>query len=76
MAARSDLVLAAFEKVKDKPLLVNAVSKRARELIRGARPLLDLGRESVSFMDIALRELAEERILVRRKPREGDEQAE
>jgi len=70
MAARSDLVLAAYEKVHDKPLLVNAVSKRARELIRGARPVIDVARQDLSFMDIALRELAEGRILVRRKGQE------
>jgi len=71
MAIDPKLLEAALAKIPDKRLLVNAASRRAAELARGARPLISLSpREEMSHLDIALRELAEERILVQTPPEE------
>ena len=66
MAIDPQLLEAALAKIPDKCVLVNAASKRAAELGRGARPLISIHpRDELSHMDIALREIAEERILVK-----------
>ena len=53
----------AKEKVKDVRVLINGASKRAAELARGARPMVPLTPgEEVDYLDIALREIAEEKL--------------
>jgi DNA-directed RNA polymerase subunit K/omega len=53
----------AQAKVSDPRLLINGVSKRAAELARGARPLVPvLPQDDRSYLDVALLEVAEERI--------------
>ena len=47
--------------------LAAIVQKRLRELVRGARPLVDVGRGRKDLIDIVLRELEEGRI----EPTEG-----
>lgn len=65
MAIDPKILEAALATIPDKRLLVNAASRRAAELGRGARPLIAVSsREEMSHLDIALRELAEKRILV------------
>jgi DNA-directed RNA polymerase subunit K/omega len=55
----------AKEKVQDVRALINAAAKRAAELARGARPLVSvLPQDDRSFLDIALLEIAEDKIRV------------
>jgi len=55
----------AKQKVPDKRLLINGASKRAAELARGARPLVPVrNRDELSYLDIALMEIVEEKITV------------
>jgi DNA-directed RNA polymerase subunit K/omega len=53
----------AKETVDDTRVLINAASRRASELARGARPLIALtpGQE-MDYIDIALLEIAENKI--------------
>ncbi len=52
-------------KVPDRRMLINGASKRAAELARGARPLVPVNpQDEVSFLDIALREIAEGKLEV------------
>ncbi len=53
----------AIEKIPNKDILVNLASRRAKELARGAHPLLAIDRaERGNHLDIALREIAEGKI--------------
>lgn len=53
----------ACEKIPDRNILVNLASKRARELARGANPLVPVDRsELVNYLDVALCEIAEGKI--------------
>ena len=55
----------AKQKVDDVRILVNGAAKRAGELARGARPLVKvLPQDDRSFRDIALPEIAEEKITI------------
>ena len=57
-----DEYLQAAKKVLDDPyILVNVVSRRVKQLRRGARPLVE-SLEKLSAEDTALREIAEGRI--------------
>ena len=50
-------------KVTDLRILINAAARRAGELARGARPLVPvLPQDERSYLDIALLEIAEEKI--------------
>ena len=57
------LLKAAHEKVPSVPVLVNLVSKRVRELINGAKPLIRPSSLDVDKCDIALQEVAEGRLI-------------
>jgi DNA-directed RNA polymerase subunit K/omega len=58
----------AKAKVPDVCVLVNAASKRAAELSRGARPLVPvLPQDDRSHMDIALLEIGEGKIILEPK---------
>jgi DNA-directed RNA polymerase subunit K/omega len=59
----------AKEKFDDVRILINAASKRAAELARGARPLVPLlPQDDRGYLDIALLEIAEDKIIVSVKP--------
>jgi len=51
----------ALKQVADKNLLVNLASKRASEISRGSRPLVDVPVDTVP-LDIALLEIAEGKV--------------
>ena len=51
----SKLLKAAHEKIPSVPVLVNLISKRERELINGAKPLIKPESLDVDKCDIALR---------------------
>ena len=57
------LLKAAYEKIRSVPVLVNLISKRERELINGAKPLVKPDSLDVDKCDIALREVAEGKLI-------------
>ena len=57
------LLKAAHEKIQSVPVLVNLISKRERELINGAKPLVKPDSLDVDKCDIALREVAEGKLI-------------
>ena len=59
----SKLLKAAHEKIPSVPVLVNLVSKRERELINGAKPLVRPDSLDVDKCDIALQEVAEGKLI-------------
>lgn len=59
----AQLVEQALETVPNKPLLINIVSKRVRQLMAGSRPLIaDTFR--MGLADIALTEIAHHKVAV------------
>lgn len=58
---RDDYLFKARQVIDDPYLLVNVVSRRVKQLRRGARPLVE-SLEKLSTEDIALREIAEGKI--------------
>lgn len=54
---------AAHEKIQSVPVLVNLISKRERELINGAKPLVKPDSLDEDKCDIALREVAEGKLV-------------
>ncbi len=59
------LTATALEKVNfDKYLLANAVGKRAEAIANGAQALLDDNTADMKYVDIALQEIAEGKIIV------------
>ena len=59
----SKLLKAAHEKIPSIPVLVNLISKRERELINGAKPLIKPESLDVDKCDIALQEVAEGKLV-------------
>ena len=59
----SELLKKAHEKIPSTPVLVNLISKRERELINGAKPLVRLDSLDVDKCDIALQEVAEGKLI-------------
>ena len=59
----SKLLKAAHEKIPSVPVLVNLISKRERELINGAKPLIKPESLDVDKCDIALQEDAEGKLV-------------
>jgi DNA-directed RNA polymerase subunit K/omega len=59
----SELLKKAHEKIKCTPVLVNLISKRERELINGAKPLVKPESLDEDKCDIALREVAEGKLV-------------
>ena len=57
------LLKAAHEKIPSVPVLVNLISKRERELINGAKPLIKPENLDVDKCDIALQEVAEGKLI-------------
>ena len=60
---RSDLLQKAHERIPSTPVLVNLISKRERELINGAKPLIKPESLDVDKCDIALQEVAEGKLV-------------
>ncbi|MBS0657575.1 MAG: DNA-directed RNA polymerase subunit omega [Verrucomicrobia bacterium] len=54
----------ASKQVSDPLVLVNAVSKRVRQLVKGQRPMVETGAR-VDWADVALREIIEGKLAVR-----------
>ena len=59
----AELLKKAHEKVPSVPVLVNLISKREKELINGAKPLIRPESLDVDKCDIALQEVAEGRLV-------------
>ena len=59
----SELLKRAHEKIPSTPVLVNLISKRERELINGAKPLVRPDSLDDDKCDIALREVAEGKLI-------------
>ena len=58
---RDDYLQSALKVIDDPNILVNVVSRRVKQLRRGARPLVE-SLEKLSAEDIALREIVEGKI--------------
>ena len=59
----SELLKQAHKRIPSVPVLVNLVSKRERELINGARPLIKPKTLDADKCDIALQEVAEGKLI-------------
>lgn len=59
----AELLKKAHEKIPSTPVLVNLISKRERELINGAKPLVRPDSLDDDKCDIALREVAEGKLI-------------
>ena len=59
----NELLKRAHEKIQSTPVLVNLISKRERELINGAKPLIRPASLDVDKCDIALQEVAEGKLI-------------
>ena len=59
----SELLKKAHEKIPSVPVLVNLISKREKELINGAKPLIKPESLDVDKCDIALQEVAEGKLI-------------
>ena len=57
------LLKAAYKEIGSVPVLVNLISKRERELINGAKPLIKPASLDVDKCDIALQEVAERKLI-------------
>lgn len=55
---KQELVDAALSKVENPQILINMISQRVRQLGQGFRPLIAVP-PNMTFMDVALREVAE-----------------
>ena len=56
--------------LQDKRLLINGASKRAAELARGGRSLLGINpHDEPSYLDVALLEIAEKKLVITPKQR-------
>ena len=59
----NEILKKAHEKIPSVPVLVNLISKRERELINGAKPLVRPDSLDDDKCDIALREVAEGKLI-------------
>ena len=59
----TELLKKAHEKIPSVPVLVNLVSKRERELVNGAKPLVRPPSLDIDKCDIALQEIAEGKLI-------------
>ena len=67
-------VEAARQQIPSPEDLINVVSQRARQLMAGSRPLVEIEDSNMDFASIALKEIAEGK--VRLQPEESDKTAE
>lgn len=63
MKADKDELIKMFQNNEDKYLLVNVISRRAREIIDGERPMVDVNQDA-SPSEIAIKELLAGKIKV------------
>lgn len=54
-----DYLNAADERIKNRPLLINMVSRRVKQLTQGMRPMVKPDHPHQENLDIALKEVAE-----------------
>ena len=66
---KSQFLEAALQQVPNPHILINVVSRRVRQLVQGLRPLTATD-GSMSFMDVALKEIAEGKISFKLPERE------
>ena len=59
----TELLKKAHERIPSVPVLVNLVSKRERELVNGAKPLIKPATLDTDKCDIALQEIAEGKLI-------------
>jgi DNA-directed RNA polymerase subunit omega len=59
----TELLETAKHRVPNMSVLINMVSKRVRQLISGQAPLLKIESQHIDFEDIALREIAEGKLM-------------
>ncbi len=59
----TELLKQAHERVPSVPVLVNLISKRAKQLINGEKPLVKPHSSDEDKVDIALREVAEGKLI-------------
>jgi len=59
-----DYLNAARERISNVPLLINAVSRRVRQLDQGQRPLVKPDDRFMPNLDLALKEIAEGKLTV------------
>ena len=59
----AELLKRAHEKIASVPVLINLISKREKELINGAKPLIKPTSLDVDKCDIALQEVAEGKLI-------------
>ena len=71
---RDDYLQAAQSVITDPNILINVVSRRAKQLKNGYKPLIE-SLERLSAEDIALREIFEGKISYQLAEKEEDEQA-
>ncbi len=70
---KSDLLSTAMLEINDPEVLVNMVSKRVRQLGQGYRPMVPVD-PRMSFMDVALKEIAEKKLAFQRVEAEEDKE--
>ena len=58
-----ELIELAKRRVPNISVLVNMVSKRARQLIAGNHPMIKIENQQIDFEDIALQEIAEGKLM-------------
>jgi DNA-directed RNA polymerase subunit omega len=58
---KQELVQEALTKVENPQVLINMISKRVRQLGQGFRPLVPVN-PKMTFMDVALKEVADEKL--------------
>lgn len=54
---------AAKERINNVPVLINLASRRVRQLNKGQRPLVKVDSSQMSKLDIALKEVAEGKLI-------------
>lgn len=59
----TELLELAKRRVPNISVLINMVSQRSRQLIAGHRPMVKVENQQVDFEDIALKEIAEGKIM-------------
>jgi len=68
----NDLVQSAIKKVENPQILINMVSIRVRQLGQGFRPLIAVS-PKMTFLDVALKEVAEGKLSYEMLPVEDEE---
>ncbi len=63
---------AARQRIPSVEELINAVSQRARQLMAGARPLVEVDDMAMDHAAIALKEIAEGKVYLEGEPTDGE----